>query len=162
MIAPHFLCLLFQIISVTILLRLQLMRRRISLWCCAGRSAPKEGTNCGAIGEHYVLPSYHPRTFPGVCSSFAWLFTGLDEVLGRVERMEESSSRIVAHISETTDISGDETEGSEMRTYKMEKVCGGGWAKLLFCDWANGRIRETQSLFTAAFVGRIFLSWPTE
>ena len=51
--------------------------------------------------------------FLGVCSSFAWLLTGLDDVLGRVERMEQSSQRIVSHTFETTDTSGDETEGSE-------------------------------------------------
>ena len=51
-----------------------------------------------------------------VCSSFAWLFTGLDDdVLGRVERMEESSPRTVPHIFETTHTSVDETEGSEPR-----------------------------------------------
>ena len=69
--------------------------------------------------------------FLSVCLSFTWLFTGLDDVLGRVERIEQSSRRSVPHTFETTDTSGDETEGSEprrrvrsKRTYKMKKVWG--------------------------------------
>ena len=90
--------------------------------------------------------------FRGVCSSFAWLFTGLDDVLGRMERMEQSPSRIVPHTSQTTDTIGDETEKSEprrrvrsKRTYKMNKVWGADELRHFFCDWANGRFRETQS-----------------
>ena len=89
----------------------------------------RKGTCSGAVNEHYVLLPYHPLMFLGVCSSFAWLLTGLDDVLGRVERMEQSSPRIVSHTFETTDTSGDETEGSEpwrsvrsKRTLKMKKV----------------------------------------
>ena len=48
-----------------------------------------------------------------MCSSFAWLLTGLDDVLGRVERIKQSSPRFVLHTFETTDTSSDETEGSE-------------------------------------------------
>ena len=66
-----------------------------------------------------------------MCSSFAWLFTGLDDVLGHVERMEQSWPRTLPHTFETNDTSGDETEGSEprrgvrsKRTFKMKKVWG--------------------------------------
>ena len=98
------------------------------------------------------MSPYRPRMFLGWCSSFAWLFIRLDEVLGRVERMEQSSSRVVPHTFGTTNTSGDETDGSEprrrvrsKRTYKMKKMWGGERAEPLLCDWANGRIRETQS-----------------
>ena len=53
--------------------------------------------------------------FLGVCLSFAWLFTGLEDVLGRVERMEQSSPRIVPCTFETIDTSGDGMEGIEPR-----------------------------------------------
>ena len=51
--------------------------------------------------------------------------------MGRVERMEQSSSRAVPHAFERTDTSGDETEGSEprkrflsKRTYKKKDMWG--------------------------------------
>ena len=79
--------------------------------------------------------------FLGLCSSFAWLFTGLDDVLGRVKRIERSSLRIVPHAFETTDTCGDETEGSEpwrrvcsKRTYKVTKV----WADELSRFFVTG------------------------
>ena len=69
--------------------------------------------------------------FPGVSSSFAWFFAGLDDFLGGVDLTEQSSSHIVPHTFETTHTSGNETEGSEPRrrvrskpTYKMKKVWG--------------------------------------
>ena len=69
--------------------------------------------------------------FLGVCSSFSWFFTGLDDVLGHVERMEQSSPRSVLHTCETTDTSGDETERIELRrrvrskrTFKLKKMWG--------------------------------------
>ena len=46
--------------------------------------------------------------FRGMCSSFVWLLRGLDDVLGCVERMEQSLSRPAPHAIETTDTSGDE------------------------------------------------------
>ena len=83
--------------------------------------------------------------FLGVGSSFALLFTELDDVLGCVEPMEQSSPRIVRHTFETADTSGDEMEDSEprrrvlsKRTYKKEKVWGG-------CD-----------------LGRFFVTVPTD
>ena len=48
-------------------------------------------------------------------SSYAWLFTELDDVLGRVQRLKQSSSRAVPQLVETTDTNGDEFEGSERR-----------------------------------------------
>ena len=69
--------------------------------------------------------------FPGACSSFSRLFTGLNDVLDRVERVEQNSPRIVPHASETIDTSRDETEGSEplkrvhsKRTFQMKNVWG--------------------------------------
>ena len=66
-----------------------------------------------------------------MCSSFAWLLTGLDDVLGRVERMEQGLPGAVPHASQTSDTSGDETDASEPRrrvrtkkTFKMKKVWG--------------------------------------
>ena len=46
--------------------------------------------------------------FRGIRSSFVWLFTGLDDVLGPVERMEQKLSRAVPNAIETTDASSDE------------------------------------------------------
>ena len=66
-----------------------------------------------------------------MCSTTAWLFTGLDDVLGRVERMEQGLPGAVRHASQTRDTSGDETDMSEPRrrvrtkkTFKMKKVWG--------------------------------------
>ena len=66
-----------------------------------------------------------------MCSSFAWLFTGLDDVLGRVERLKQSSPRTVPYTFQTSDTSGDETDVSEPRRrvrfmpkFKMKKVWG--------------------------------------
>ena len=66
-----------------------------------------------------------------MCSSFAWLFTGLDDVLDRVERMEQGLPGAVTHASQTSDTSGDKTDMSEPRrivrtkkTFKMKKVWG--------------------------------------
>ena len=69
--------------------------------------------------------------FLGVCKLFAWFFTGLDDVLGRVEHMEQSLQRIVPHTFKRTDTGGDEMDVSELRrrvrskrTYKVKKVWG--------------------------------------
>ena len=85
-----------------------------------------------SLNEQSVLSPYCPWcVFLGVSSSFAWLFTGLDDLLGRLERMEQNSSRVVPHAFDTTDTSGDETEGNEPRgrvrsnrTYNMRNVWG--------------------------------------
>ena len=88
-----------------------------------------KGTNSGAVNEQYVLSPYRPHIFLGLCSTFAWLFTVLDDILGRVERMEQSWSRTVLQAIKTTDTSGNEKEGSEprrtirsKRTSKLKKV----------------------------------------
>ena len=83
---------------------------------CAG-----EGTNSGAIDEQWLLSSYRPCMFLGVCSSFAWLFTGLNDVLGRMERMVQRLSHAVRQTFEITDTGGDETEGSESRRRARSK-----------------------------------------
>ena len=66
-----------------------------------------------------------------MCSSVASLLTGLDDVLGRVERMEQGLPGTVPHASQTSDTSGDETDVSEPRrrvrrkkSFKMKKVWG--------------------------------------
>ena len=103
--------------------------------------------------------------FLGVCSSFSWLFTGLDDVSGCVERMEQSSSHAAPHTFETTETSGGETEGSELRirirskrTYKMKKVWGRmSWAASL---WLGQRKHSGNPVnFTAEFAGKTCLSW---
>ena len=74
-----------------------------------------------------------------MCSSSAWLFTGLDDVLGRVERMEQGLPGAVPHASQTSDTSGDEMDVSEPRrkvrskkTFKMIKVWGASELGCLF------------------------------
>ena len=66
-----------------------------------------------------------------MCSSFAWLLTGLDDVLGRVERMEQGLPSAVPRASQTSDTSGDEMDVSEPRrrvrtkkTFELKKVWG--------------------------------------
>ena len=76
---------------------------------------------------------------------FALLPTGLDDVLGRVEHMEQGLPGAVPPASQTSDTSGDETDVSEPRrrvhtkkTFKMKKV------------WA------------ASELGRFFVTGPTD
>ena len=64
-------------------------------------------------------------------SSVASLLTGLDDVLGRVERMEQGLPGAVPHASQTSNTSADETDVSDPRrgvrskkTFKMKKVWG--------------------------------------
>ena len=66
-----------------------------------------------------------------MCSSSAWLFTGLDDVLGRVERMEQGLPGAVPHASQTSNTSGNKMYVSEpwrrvrtKKTFKMKKVWG--------------------------------------
>ena len=90
--------------------------------------------------------------FTGVRSSFAWLFTGLDGVLGRVERKGR-----VYHVMWHTHLSylrppttGGETERSEpwrvrsKRTYRIKK-CGSRWTGPLLCDWGDRCIKKARS-----------------
>ena len=62
------------------------------------------------------------------CVHACW-FTRIIDVLGRVDRIEQTSPRAVPHAHGTTDIRGDETEGCgpgksvrSKRTFKMKKV----------------------------------------
>ena len=59
------------------------------------------------------------------------LFTGLDDVLSRLERVEQRPSRALPRLGDTTDTSGDESYAGEPRrrlrfkkTYKMKKAWG--------------------------------------
>ena len=84
------------------------------------------------MSSEYCFRTIHVCSFACAYSSLgAWFFRGLGDVLGRVERLEQRSPRIVPHTFETTDTSGDETDVSEpqrtvrsKRTYKMKKVWG--------------------------------------
>ena len=61
------------------------------------------------------------------------LFTGLDDVLSRLEQVEQGPSRVVPRLNETTDTSGDESDAGEPRrrlrsrkAYKMKRAWGAG------------------------------------
>ena len=96
---------------------------------CRSVYAAERAPNLGASAECWVLSPYHSRMSSFMTSLYAWLFTGLDDVLGRVQRMEQSSPSANPRVIETTDTSGDETNASEprmrvgsKRTYKLKKV----------------------------------------
>ena len=64
-----------------------------------------------------------------MCSDL--LFTGLDDVLSRLEQVEQEPLRAVPRLGDTTDTSGDESDASEPRrrlrskkTYKMNRAWG--------------------------------------
>ena len=59
------------------------------------------------------------------------LFTGLDDVLSRLEQVEQRPSRALPRLGDTTDTSGDESDAGEPRrrlrsekTYKMKRAWG--------------------------------------
>ena len=59
------------------------------------------------------------------------LFTGLDDVLSRLEQVEQRPSRVLPRLGDTTDTSGDESDAGEPRrrlrskkTYKMKRAWG--------------------------------------
>ena len=59
------------------------------------------------------------------------LFTGLDDVLSRLEQVEQRPSRALPQLGDTTDTSGDESDAGEPRrrlrsikTYKMKRAWG--------------------------------------
>ena len=59
------------------------------------------------------------------------MFTGLDDVLSRLEQLEQRPSRALPRLGDTTDTSGDESDIGEPRrrlrskkTYKMKKAWG--------------------------------------
>ena len=61
------------------------------------------------------------------------LFTGLDNVLSRLEQLEQGPSRVVPRLGDTTDTSGDESDAGEprrrlrsMKAYKMKRAWGTG------------------------------------
>ena len=74
---------------------------------------------------------YLPRARLVCCHHLLGWFAGLDDVLGRVERMEQGLPGTDPHASQTSDTSGDETDVSEPRrrvrrkkSFKMKKVWG--------------------------------------
>ena len=61
------------------------------------------------------------------------LFTGLDDVLSRLEQVEQRPSRVIPRLGDTTDTSGDKSDAGEPRrrvrtkkTYRMKKAWGVG------------------------------------
>ena len=67
------------------------------------------------------------------------LFTGLDDVLSRLEQVEQGPSRAVPRLGDTTDTSEDESDAGEPRrrlrskkTYKMKRAWGTGDVGRLF------------------------------
>ena len=59
------------------------------------------------------------------------LFTGLDDVLSRLEQVEQRPSRVLPRLGDTTDTSDDESDAGEPRrrlrskkTYKMKRAWG--------------------------------------
>ena len=72
-----------------ILLRHQFTRLDINLWLCSGQFVPKKGHKFWSrLWAVSIVAVVSPCT-NSVCSSVASLLTGLDDVLGRVERMEQ-------------------------------------------------------------------------
>ena len=74
---------------------------------------------------------YLPRVPVVCCHHLLGWFAGLDDVLGRVERMEQGLPGTVPHASQTSDTSGNEMDVSEPRSrvrrkksFKMKKVWG--------------------------------------
>ena len=60
-----------------------------------------------------------------------FLFTGLNDVLSRLEQVEQRPSRVLPRLGDTTDTSGDESDAGEPRwrlrckkTYKMKRAWG--------------------------------------
>ena len=59
------------------------------------------------------------------------LFTGVDDVLNRLEQVEQRPSRVLPRLGDTSDTSGDESDIGELpgrlrskKTYKMKKAWG--------------------------------------
>ena len=91
------------------------------------------------------------------------MLTGLDDVLGCVERMEQNSSHAVPHTFGTTDTSGDEIDESELRggvrskwIYQMKKVLGADELSRFFVT--GTMLPGYPFFFTAACAGIMRLS----
>ena len=77
------------------------------------------------------FPAYSHDTFFCDILHTHLLFTGLDDVLNRLEQVEQRPSRALPRLGDTTDTSGDESNVGESRrwlcskkTYKMKKAWG--------------------------------------
>ena len=80
--------------------------------------------------QHNFLPHTHDSSLVHILQL---LFTGLDDVLSRLEQVEQRPSRVVSRLGNTTDTSGDESDAGEPRrrlrskkTYKMMRAWGTG------------------------------------
>ena len=74
-----------------------------------------------------------------------WLFTVLDDVLSRLEQVEQRPSRVLPRLGDTTDTSGDESDAGEPR----RKLCSKKTDKMKQA-WGTGD------------VGRFFVTGPTD
>ena len=85
-------------------------------------------------------------------SSYACLFTSLDDLLGRVQCLEQNSPPAVPRVVETTDTSDmgptwvSGADGSVQSGPTKWTRWGGEWARPILCDRAHWRYREAQSL----------------
>ena len=88
--------------------------------------------------HHNFLPHTHDSS---MCPRFHadLLFTGLDDVLSRLEQVEQRPSCVVSRLGDTTDTSGDESDAGEPRrrlrskkTYKMKRAWGTGDVERFF------------------------------
>ena len=94
-------------------------------------------------------------------SSLVWLFTGLDNVVGRVQRMEQFSLRAVPRVIETRHRSGDEIGPNEGRRrvpwkqkYKTKKIRD-GQTGLFRCDWGQQTTLASPPFnYIATFAGK--------
>ena len=90
------------------------------------------------------------------------LFTGLDDVLNRLEQVEQRPSRALPQLGDTTDTSGEESDVGEPRrrlrskkTYKIKKAWGMSDVGLGDSLWLGPLILPQNSVFfIAEFVAR--------
>ena len=93
------------------------------------------------------------------------LFTGLDDVLSRLEQVEQRPSRALPRLGDTTDTSGDESDIGEPRlrlrskkTYKMRKA----WGRVMLGNflWLGPQMFwQCPVIFIAEFVEKTCRCW---
>ena len=93
------------------------------------------------------------------------MFIGLDDVLNRLEQVEQSPWRVVPRLGDTSDTSGDEIDADEpwrrmrpRRNYKLKNA----WGPVVLVSflWLCLQIlQQTTAIFVAVFVLRTSLFW---
>ena len=73
------------------------------------------------------------------------LFTGLDDVLSRLEQVEQRPSRVFPRLGDTTDTSGDESDAGEPR-----------------CRLRSKKMYKMKRTWGTSDVGRFFVTGPTD